>query len=117
LLHYHTASKYKPKWSVAESGAIHKSNATFKQFSAYKDNNQPHRFCLVYKSIIFKRQVIPRFVLRGVIDNDSLPLNVSREILQQSKQISTIKLGAKIFLRRFLLRNVVDVYGVLFAPA
>jgi molecular chaperone HtpG len=34
-----------------------------------------------------------RFI-RGVIDADALPLNVSREILQQSKQISAIKAGS-----------------------
>jgi molecular chaperone HtpG len=41
-------------------------------------------------------QLMPRYLrfIRGIIDADSLPLNVSREILQQSKQISTIKSGA-----------------------
>ncbi len=41
-------------------------------------------------------QLMPRYLrfIRGVIDTDSLPLNVSREILQQSKQISVIKAGA-----------------------
>ncbi|KAF3981412.1 MAG: molecular chaperone HtpG [Methylococcales symbiont of Hymedesmia sp. n. MRB-2018] len=41
-------------------------------------------------------QLMPRYLrfVRGVIDADSLPLNVSREILQKSKQISTIKAGA-----------------------
>jgi len=41
-------------------------------------------------------QLMPRYLrfIKGVIDANSLPLNVSREILQQSKQISTIKSGA-----------------------
>lgn len=41
-------------------------------------------------------QLMPRYLrfIRGVIDANSLPLNVSREILQQSKQISAIKSGA-----------------------
>lgn len=41
-------------------------------------------------------QLMPRYLrfIRGVIDADSLPLNVSREMLQQSKQISAIKSGA-----------------------
>ena len=41
-------------------------------------------------------QLMPRYLrfVRGVIDADSLPLNVSRELLQQSKQISAIKTGA-----------------------
>ncbi len=41
-------------------------------------------------------QLMPRYLrfIRGIIDANSLPLNVSREILQQSKQISAIKSGA-----------------------
>ena len=41
-------------------------------------------------------QLMPRYLrfIRGVIDADLLPLNVSRELLQQSKQISSIKSGA-----------------------
>ncbi len=41
-------------------------------------------------------QLMPRYLrfTRGIIDANSLPLNVSREILQQSKQISAIKSGA-----------------------
>jgi molecular chaperone HtpG len=41
-------------------------------------------------------QLMPRYLrfIRGIVDASSLPLNVSREILQQSKQISTIKSGA-----------------------
>lgn len=40
-------------------------------------------------------QLMPRYLrfIKGIIDANSLPLNVSREILQQSKQISTIKSG------------------------
>jgi molecular chaperone HtpG len=41
-------------------------------------------------------QLMPRYLrfIRGIVDANSLPLNVSREILQQSKQISAIKSGA-----------------------
>ena len=41
-------------------------------------------------------QLMPRYLrfIRGVIDSDSLPLNVSREILQQNKQIESIRAGA-----------------------
>ncbi|WP_020562044.1 molecular chaperone HtpG [Methylosarcina fibrata] len=41
-------------------------------------------------------QLMPRYLrfIKGIVDANSLPLNVSREILQQSKQISTIKSGA-----------------------
>lgn len=42
------------------------------------------------------KQLMPRYLrfVRGVVDTDSLPLNVSREILQQSKKINTIKAAA-----------------------
>lgn len=41
-------------------------------------------------------QLMPRYLrfIRGVIDSDSLPLNVSREILQQNKQIEAIRAGS-----------------------
>lgn len=41
-------------------------------------------------------QLMPRYLrfIRGIIDSNSLPLNVSREILQQGKQIHAIKSGA-----------------------
>ena len=41
-------------------------------------------------------ELMPRYLrfVKGVIDSDSLPLNVSRELLQQSKQIDLLKAGA-----------------------
>ncbi|ORU90228.1 MAG: molecular chaperone HtpG [Cycloclasticus sp. symbiont of Poecilosclerida sp. M] len=41
-------------------------------------------------------ELMPRYLrfVRGVIDSDSLPLNVSREILQQSKQLKSLRSGA-----------------------
>lgn len=41
-------------------------------------------------------KLMPRYLrfIKGVIDSNSLPLNVSREILQQSKQLDTIRAGA-----------------------
>ncbi len=63
------------------------------------DRDAKHGVKLYIKKIFITddaEQLMPRFLrfVRGVIDADSLPLNVSREILQQSKQISAIKTGA-----------------------
>ena len=37
--------------------------------------------------------LLPRFLrfVRGVIDTDDMPLNVSREILQENKKLETIR--------------------------
>ncbi|MBM4200964.1 MAG: molecular chaperone HtpG, partial [Gammaproteobacteria bacterium] len=41
-------------------------------------------------------KLMPRYLrfVRGIIDSDSLPLNVSREILQENKQLEKIRSGA-----------------------
>ena len=41
-------------------------------------------------------ELMPRYLrfIKGVIDSDTLPLNVSRELLQQSKQIDSLRAGA-----------------------
>ncbi|MGB1742480.1 MAG: molecular chaperone HtpG [Cycloclasticus sp.] len=41
-------------------------------------------------------ELMPRYLrfVKGIIDSDSLPLNVSRELLQQNKQIDVLKAGA-----------------------
>jgi molecular chaperone HtpG len=63
------------------------------------DRNSKHGVKLYIRKVFITddaEQLMPRYLrfIRGVIDADSLPLNVSREILQQSKQISAIKTGA-----------------------
>jgi molecular chaperone HtpG len=63
------------------------------------DRNTKHGVKLYVRKIFIMddaEQLMPRYLrfIRGVVDAGSLPLNVSREILQQSKQLSTIKSGA-----------------------
>lgn len=63
------------------------------------DQNSKHGVKLYVRKIFITddaEQLMPRYLrfMRGVIDSDSLPLNVSREILQQNKQIEAIKAGA-----------------------
>lgn len=63
------------------------------------DRDAKHGVKLYIKKVFITddaEQLMPRYLrfIRGVIDANSLPLNVSREILQQSKQISAIKSGA-----------------------
>lgn len=65
-------------------------------------------------------QLMPRYLrfIRGIIDANSLPLNVSREILQQSKQISAIKSGAvkKVLgMLENLAKNEADKYETFWA--
>lgn len=63
------------------------------------DRNTKHGVKLYVRKIFIMddaEQLMPRYLrfIRGIVDAGSLPLNVSREILQQSKQLSTIKSGA-----------------------
>ena len=63
------------------------------------DRNPKHGVKLYVRKIFIMddaEQLMPRYLrfIRGIVDASSLPLNVSREILQQSKQLSTIKSGA-----------------------
>lgn len=61
-------------------------------------------------------KLMPRYLrfVRGVIDSDSLPLNVSREILQENKQLEKIRSGAvkKVLgLLENLAKNEPDKYA------
>ena len=61
-------------------------------------------------------KLMPRYLrfIKGVIDSDSLPLNVSREILQQSRQLDVIRSGAVkkvLSLLGGLAKNDADKYA------
>lgn len=60
------------------------------------DRDRMHGFKLYVKRVFImedSEQLMPRYLrfIRGVIDTNDLPLNVSREILQSSKVIDTIR--------------------------
>jgi molecular chaperone HtpG len=60
------------------------------------DRNQRHGIKLYVRRVFIMDdadQLMPHYLrfVRGVIDSNDLPLNISREILQQSKEIDTIR--------------------------
>ena len=62
------------------------------------DRNQRHGVKLYVKRVFIMddaEQLVPSYLrfIRGVVDSDDLPLNVSREILQQNKIIDSIRSG------------------------
>ncbi len=64
------------------------------------DRDQRHGIKLYVKRVFImddSEQLMPNYLrfIRGVVDSDDLPLNVSREILQKNKQIDTIR-GASV---------------------
>lgn len=62
------------------------------------DRQQRHGIKLYVKRVFIMddaKQLVPSYLrfIRGVIDSDDLPLNVSREILQKNKAITSIRSG------------------------
>jgi molecular chaperone HtpG len=63
------------------------------------DRERQHSVKLYVKRIFImeaNEKLMPQYLrfVKGVIDSSDLPLNVSREILQDSKQVETIRLGS-----------------------
>ena len=62
------------------------------------DREQQHGVKLYVKRVFIMddaKQLLPSYLrfVKGVVDSDDLPLNISREILQQNKVIETIRSG------------------------
>lgn len=63
------------------------------------DRDQHHGVKLYVRRVFImedNERLLPRYLrfVRGVIDSNDLPLNISREILQHSKDIDTLRAGA-----------------------
>src|SRR5207249_6376544 len=82
------------------------------------DRNQRRGVRLYVKRVFIMddcEELVPEYLrfLRGVIDSDDLPLNVSREILQQERMVRTIRgqvVKKTLDLLEELMTSKPDVY-------
>jgi molecular chaperone HtpG len=77
------------------------------------DRQQRHGVKLYVKRVFIMddaEQLVPSYLrfIRGVVDSDDLPLNVSREILQQNKIIDSIRSGTTKKILDLLARMAKD---------
>jgi len=77
------------------------------------DRQQRHGVKLYVKRVFIMddaEQLVPSYLrfIRGVVDSDDLPLNVSREILQQNKTIDSIRSGTTKKILDLLARMARD---------
>ncbi|RKZ68052.1 MAG: molecular chaperone HtpG [Gammaproteobacteria bacterium] len=77
------------------------------------DRQQRHGVKLYVKRVFIMddaEQLVPSYLrfIRGVVDSDDLPLNVSREILQQNKIIDSIRSGTTKKILGLLARMAKD---------
>ncbi len=77
------------------------------------DRQQRHGVKLYVKRVFIMddaEQLVPSYLrfVRGVVDSDDLPLNVSREILQQNKVIDSIRSGTTKKILDLLARMAKD---------
>ena len=83
------------------------------------DRNSRHGVKLYVKRVFIMddaEQLMPNYLrfVRGVVDSSDLPLNISREILQQNKHIETIKSGSVkklLGLLEDMAKNDKEKYG------
>ena len=83
------------------------------------DHNAQHGIKLYVKRVFIMddaEQLLPSYLrfVRGIVDSNNLPLNVSREILQESKDIKAIREGCTkkvLGLLEDMAANDADKYG------
>ena len=89
---------FMPEWRASRNI---RSCSTFPPRAPFDLFDREHRHGIkLYVRRVFimddAKQLLPNYLrfVRGVIDSNDLPLNVSREILQESKDIEAIRAGA-----------------------